>query len=257
MKKTRVLAIASSFVLITGSYSAVAQEEKEEAGNGISPVEIFVCNYNDGKGPDDMAAATKGWNKWADKRGVDDYFAMTMTPYYYGDDTFDVAWLGSSQTAEALGALQETYIAEGGKEAEAFADAVSCQAHANFATLMVQAPPDRESPDQLTLAFSDCNLVDGVSLDDMFTGLEEWVAYMKENAYESGSWIMFPAYGGGGEKFDFKMVSGWDDLASMGRDYDKYGAAGWEHHSKMMGNKLSCDASRVYRGNVVRRPTEE
>ncbi|NIO42005.1 MAG: hypothetical protein GTO41_18660, partial [Burkholderiales bacterium] len=48
---------------------------EEEEANVASPMEMFACNYNDGKGRADLDAANKKWNAWADKQGIDDYSA--------------------------------------------------------------------------------------------------------------------------------------------------------------------------------------
>lgn len=37
-----------------------------------------------------------------------------------------------------------------------------------------------------------------------------WSAYQTERGYSNGTWMMFPAFGGGGAEFDFKIVEGDD-----------------------------------------------
>jgi hypothetical protein len=40
-------------------------------------------------------------------------------------------------------------------------------------------------------------------------------------------WVFFPAYGGGGEEFDFKFIAAWQNLEDQGVDYDQYSESGW------------------------------
>jgi hypothetical protein len=38
----------------------------------VVPVELFTCNFHEGKGHDDLDAVIDKWNDWADKSRVDD-----------------------------------------------------------------------------------------------------------------------------------------------------------------------------------------
>jgi hypothetical protein len=250
MKKS--LTFATTAVLVFSVGGANAQDE--DAAPPITPVDTYTCNYNEGKGPADLDKAIDGWNAWMDKQGLSNYYAMTMTPHYFGPDTFQVGWLGFAPTAEELGAGADNYAANGRAQAAAFSSAITCDTHSNFASVTVKQPPERKSPDSLVVAFSDCSVADGVSMDDVFGGLAKWTAYQTEMGYQNGSWAFFPAYGGGGEEFDMKMVSAWDSHADRGKDYDLYAnGGGYQKRYEIMGNMLSCDSSRVYDGVVRRR----
>lgn len=254
MTKTHAFVTATSLMLCVGAVSA----QEEDKAPTIFPVDTYTCNYNDGKGPEDLNAAIDGWNAWMDEQGADNYFAMTMTPNYHGPDTFQVGWLGFAPTAEELGAGADNMAANGQAQGAAFADAVTCDTHSNFASMMVKEPPERQTPDSIVLAFSDCSVADGNSMSDVFDALDLWTAYQVENGYQSGSWVFFPAYGGGDVEFDFKMVSSWDNNAERGRDYDLYAnGGGYQKRGEIMGDMLSCNVSRVYDGTVHRRIAED
>jgi len=251
MKKTGMF--VATMILVPGFGSTVVLAQEEEKGPPIVPVETYTCNYNEGMGSADLDAAVDGWNAWMDEQGAHNYFAMTMTPYYYGAETFDVGWLGFSPTAEEMGAGADEYAAKGGEQEAAFSRVLNCDTHSNFATIVVKTPPERESPDSLVIAFSDCTVADGTTMDEVFNGLGNWTAYQTESGYMNGSWAFFPAYGGGDEDFDFKMVSAWDSHAERGRDYDLYAnAGGYQKRREIMGSMLDCNVSRVYDGKVRR-----
>ncbi len=231
--------------------SVVAQEDDADAPN-ISPIEIYTCDYRDGKGMDDLQAVIDNWNAWMDDEGNNDYFAATMTPYYYGSDTFDVAWVGAAKTAEILGAGIDSYSAEGAEHAAAFGSVVECGTHQNVASVTVKQPADSDS-DRFVASFSDCSVGDGKSLDDVFSAMDVWTAYQIEQGYQNGTWSWFPVYGGGGDQgFDFKLVESYANHTAMGRDWDKMAGGGYIKSGEIFAGVVSCDTARVYNVTVHR-----
>jgi hypothetical protein len=201
MKKILIVLVAGSLVIAAGCSNGVAQEE--EASEPAVPVELYACNYNEGMGPADLDAASAKWNAWADERGLNDYTAWTLTKFYSGpEQEFDVIWLGVSPTAKAMGAAHDDYLANGTEIEAGFAEVLTCDAHANFASVQFKAPPEREDPpDNVVISFSDCNIAEGKSFDnDVAPAIRAWVEYRTEQGSEAGRWVLFPAYGGGGEE---------------------------------------------------------
>jgi len=247
MKKLLTALVSCSLLLSAGI--GIADEHEGEAGeaNVATPVEMFACRYNEGKGPADLDAATKNWNAWADKNGVDDYSAWTLVPYYSGpDQDFDVLWLGGSDNARTMGRVQDTWLATGSKEAEGFAEVVSCDVHAAYAVLRMKKPPKRDNPSNIVISFSDCNTAEGITFDDLYVPLIEWGNYKGENGSTAGMWVFFPSYGGGGEEFDFKWVTAHQNLEDMGADWDQFSESGWKKAGELFAGKLECDSSRSY-----------
>ncbi|HSG58801.1 MAG TPA: hypothetical protein VLA06_04665 [Woeseiaceae bacterium] len=247
MKKTLTLLVSGSLLLGFGSAIADQHEEGESSVGPATPLELWACKYNDGKGPADLDAVAAKWNAWADDQGFEDYGAWTLVPYYAGpDQDFDVLWLGGSASAQALGKAQDTWLAKGGKVMDAFNELWNCDAHANYAVLRYKQPPERENPANVVISFSDCNLSEGTAYDDFSASLSEWGKYREEHGSTSGMWVFMPAYGGGGEEFDFKVVAAWQNLEDQGTDYDQYSKEGWKKARELFTGKASCDSSRVY-----------
>ena len=155
MKKILIALATGSLVIAAGCSNGVAQDDDEE--DGAIPVEIYACNYNEGMGPTDLDAVTAKWNAWADERGLNDYTAWTLTKFYFSDNQdFDYLWLGVSPTAQALGAAQDDWLANGGEIAAEFEKLGPCNGHSNFASLEFKAPPDDgDPPDNVVISFSD------------------------------------------------------------------------------------------------------
>lgn len=248
MKSVLSAIVSGGLMLCFGSVFADSHEGDKGEANVASPMEMFACSYNDGKGPADLDAATKRFNAWADKQGISDYSAWTLVPYYSSDEQdFDVLWFGAADKAKALGKVQDSWIATGTKEAEGFAEVMDCGTHAAYSVLMMKQPPEREGDSgDLVVTFSDCNTADGVSFDDLYNPMIEWGKYGAENGSKAGHWVFFPAYGGGKEKFDFKWVEAYENLEDLGADWDQFNESGWQKANELFKGKLSCDSSRAY-----------
>ena len=93
MKRFLITLATGGFVLAVGLNNAVAQDDDDD--DGAAAVEVYTCNYVEGKGPSDLDAVIANWNDWADAQGVNNYSAWTMTPFYSSpEQDFDVIWMG-------------------------------------------------------------------------------------------------------------------------------------------------------------------
>lgn len=257
MRKIFCLIFAGSTLLFSGLSLADSHEGEEEEANVAAPMEMYACRYNDGKGPADLDAATKDFNKWADKQNITDYSAWTLVPYYFSaEQEFDVLWFGAADKAAALGRVQGSWLATGTKEAEGFADVMTCDTHAAYSVLMLKQPPERDG-DNLVVTFSDCNTSDGVTFDDLYMPMIEWGKYREEHGSKAGHWVFFPSYGGGQETFDFKWVAAFESLEDLGADWDHMNESGWKKANELFQGKVSCDSSRAYMATSRRQASSD
>lgn len=244
MKKFLTVLVSGGLFLSAG---IVFADEHEGDADVATPVEMFACKYNDGKGPADLDPVIKKFNAWADKQGVDDYSAWTLVPYYASpEQDFDELWLGASPNAMALGRTQDSWLAGGGKVQAAFDEVLTCDTHAAYAVLQMKEPPKRDNPSNIVISFSDCNTAEGTTFDDMYMPLIEWGKYKGENGSTGGMWVFFPSFGGGGEDFEFKWVTAYQNLEDMGADWDQFSEGGWQKANELFAGKLHCDSSRSY-----------
>lgn len=253
----KLLAIfMGSLLCVFGGYGTVFADAHMPA-QSAEPVELYACRYADGKGPADLDAVVKNWNKWADRAKLTDYTAWTLTPFYFGtEQDFDIIWLGVSATAKAMGRAQDAWLESGGKVAAEFESVTPCHAHSNFAALQFKAPPEDADASNFMLTFSDCDVADGKNFGaDVAPALGEWAKYRGEHGSSAGMWVLFPAYGGGGEEFDFKFVTSHDSNETMGADWDQYAADGWKKAEELFEGIVNCDSSRVYQA-LQRRAAE-
>ena len=244
MKNISITSVAACLVFLAGPGTVSAQDDLGR----VIPVELFACTYNDGKDAGDLDGVIAKWNKWADKTGMDDYAAWTLTPYYFGpDQEFDVIWLGAGKDAVALGKAQDAYNAEDAGLHAAFNEVLSCDAHANFASLNYKASPDGATPSNSVLTFSDCKYKDGANFSRLSAAMGEWSQHLSDTGSSASIFHWYPVYGGGGEKFDFKWIEAFKNLAELGVDYESMGNGGsYATNGKLLGHLVDCDSSRAY-----------
>ena len=259
MRKTFCLIFAGSTLAFSGMSLADSHEGGEEEANVAAPMEMYACRYNDGKGPADLDAATKDFNKWADKQDITDYSAWTLVPYYFSaEQEFDVLWFGAAEKATALGRVQDSWLATGTKEAEGFADVMTCDTHAAYSVLTMKQSPEREGDNgNLVVTFSDCNTSDGVTFDDLYMPMLEWGKYREEHGSKAGHWVFFPSFGGGKETFEFKWVTAYENLEDLGADWDQSNESGWKKVNELFRGKVSCDSSRAYMATSRRQASND
>ena len=77
MRKTLISSFMIGLLILTGSSTVSAQDNAMR----VIPVELFTCKYNDNQGPGDLDKVIDKWNKCADKKGIDDHAAWTLTSY--------------------------------------------------------------------------------------------------------------------------------------------------------------------------------
>jgi len=242
MKKILTMMATGSLLMVAAASTALAQDDGAET---VFPVQLFACNYNDGMRPADLDAATAKWNAWADDAGLNDYSAWTLEKYYYGPlQAFDVIWLGTAANGTAMGRGHDMYDATGGEAAMGFAKVVTCGAHNRFAAMEFKAPPAGDPDPTVLLAFQDCKIAEGKNFkDDVAPGVRKWADFRSDQGSIGGQWILFPAYGGGGEEFDFKWVSSHANHEAMGQNWDSYDG---DLDSSLFDDVIDCDSSRVY-----------
>jgi hypothetical protein len=244
MKKILIATIFTSLVVLVGTGQVSAQDD----GMLIIPVEMYACSYKDRQGPDNLDRVISKWSAWADARALNDYAAWTLTPYYFGPaQEFDVIWLGAGKNAVALGRGQDDFIANSGGIQDDFNEVLDCSGHTNFASVNYKAPPEGATPANSVLTFSDCKYREGATFSAVSAAMAQWAQHLSDGGSNAGVWHWYPAYGGGGEEFDFKWLQAHANLEDLGADYDRYATGGgFVTRGRLLGHLIDCDSSRAY-----------
>jgi hypothetical protein len=244
MKKTLISSVLTGLFYLAGFGTIAAQDD----GMLVIPVELFACSYNEQKGPDDLDKVIDNWNAWADRQGIDDYAAWTLTPYYFGQEQeFDVIWVGAGKDAVALGKAQDSYLSKNEGLEDQFNEVISCDAHTNMASLNYKAPPKGATPANSIMTFSDCKYKEGATFAALSAAMGDWSQHLSDAGSKAGIWHWYPMYGGGGEEFSFKWIEAFKNFAELGVDYESFGnGGGYATSGRLFGHLLSCDSSRAY-----------
>ena len=236
--------------------SGTAMADGHEDGFKVVPVDMYACTYNDNKGPEDLDGYSAKFNAWADAKGLDEVSVWTLTPYYYGPGDnagFDFIWMIAGKTAVALGKTHTTWVTDDDGLAELAGEIADCQGHSNFASINYKPTPDGKTPENVLITFSDCNYREDATFEDLGTAMGGWSEHLTENGSEAGIFHWYPAYGGGGEKYDFKWLEVHAGFEAMGSDYEHFGnGRGYKKYNELVRPLVSCDAARVYQAKSRR-----
>ena len=253
MRKTIATAVSALLFLFVGLGAAIAQEEESDELQA-HPVETWTCDYKEGKGPADLDAVNAEWNDWMDDTGQTNYFAITLTPQYFGERLFDVGWLGAWSDGHAMGAGTDLWITEGSEIGAKYSEVLECNSHSSFVSLNVRKPPqnDDDSDVSFVLNFKNCSMEDGKTFDEFMTAQETWNAYADENGFANGTWIWFPIAGETDDDYDFKYIVSTADHTMAGANWQLFSEGHWRKSEELFDDLLDCDISRVYDATVVR-----
>ena len=253
MKHTITTVVSALMFLFFSSGIVFAQDEESEEPKAI-PVETWTCDYIDGKGYADLDKVIAEWNEWWDDKGMHDYFAATITPYYFGELAFDLGWIGAWTDGHAMGTSLDQWLGEGGAMQAKFFEVLDCSSHSSFVSINVKKPPqnDDDSDNSFVLNFSNCSLEDDKKFEDFMAAQEAWNAYADENGFVSGTWIWFPIAGETDDDYDFKYIVSTPDHTTSGANWQLFSDGHWRKSSELFDGVIDCDISRVYNATVVR-----
>ena len=255
MKTEKITAALAGIILASASGVVLAQDEEPE-NPVMRVVEGWTCDYNEGKGPADLKKANDAWNRWMDETGQNDYYAAVITPYMYGERNFDIGWLGVARDGNVFGSGTQRWINEGGKVADMFGEAISCNSHTAWVSMTVD-PSDGddgdESDNDFVLSIADCSIEEGHTFEEYLEANKEWDAYAKEHGISTVSWAWFPVAGESNDDYGFKAVSAQDDFVTLGATWQKFMEGHWRKSSELFDEIVDCDISRIYNGKTIRR----
>jgi hypothetical protein len=202
----------------------------------------------------DLRAAAKRFNTWADQNAVTNYTAITMTPYLFSDQVkFDAIWLGAWPNGAAMGAEEAKWFSTGAQTLAALEAAAKCGSHALYAAIVLRAPagppPERGG---LTM-FRDCKVREGRTAPEAIAALRQWSDYMAGRGSAGFDAVLFPLAGAnptaGGS---FKTVHGFASVEEMGHGIDLFTTGGVQMQNQILGRVVDCNSPRVYLSERVR-----
>ena len=253
MKRVSIIAASAAIFLLVGAGQVMADAHEEESDVRFTPIEIWACNFEEGKGPDDLDAVNAKWNAWMDEQGANDYFAALMYPNFHNDIGFDVAWIGGWPNGNAMGAGIDM-MWEDDETSDDYNAVLDCPSHSLYASVRMKDPGDSGEDDgNFVLSFSDCSIEEANTMDDVRAANEAWNAYADEHGFTGGSWFFWPVWGAAQDAdFDFKAIGSAASYTALGSNFQLMADGHWRKSQEIWSDVLDCDSDRIYTGKMVR-----
>ena len=115
----RMICIASGF-LVTLMTTLTVQADDHMQVPAYGGVEVFGCDFAEGKDMGDLLDVSKKRGKWASKNNSQPYSGYLLQPYYYDDLDDEIYWVGFSPSLAAQGIVQAEWLAKGGELQQEF-----------------------------------------------------------------------------------------------------------------------------------------
>lgn len=261
MKKVILTAVSAGLAVMGGASGALADEHEVESPP-MRAVETWTCSLREGKSMDDLEKANNAWLKWMDDWGQEDYYAAMVTPFFFGERSFDVGWIGVFRDGKAFGIGNDKWVNDSGDLGEMFAEVITCDSHTGWVSMnLMSSSPDESDDDEpdntFVLSFSNCSMKDGHTFEEYLAATKEWEAYANEHGITERAWVWFPIVGEKNNDYGFKVVSAQDDYTAMGENWQKYMDGHWQKSSELFDDLVDCDIARTYSATTLRRWKEE
>lgn len=213
-----------------------------------------VCIYNDDKDSDDLDDAMGEMVEWMQGNDSAPYAAWTLNKFFTAADReFDFLCLGAWPNGSTMGKDISHYLSSAGDAIVAYGDVADCPTSFLFASLNVKEPPETDGQgDGFVVTMSDCRVAEGRKTADAIVAIREYGAYRDANGSPGGTYLWFPAYGGGAAEFDFKMVNTHASLEAFGDNYQWIVEnAAYLKQGELLDGLVNCDVARAYAGDTV------
>jgi hypothetical protein len=181
------------------------------------PVEMWVCNFNNGKDQGDM---DKVYEDIVAEAGDSAYSAFQLNSYFRVNQEFDFIYLGAWADGSTMGASLGGEMAGDSDAGEGWEETVTCP-HGNSNAQALGA-------------------------------LRRYSDYAKANGSNVGTVVWFPAFGGGATEFDFKVANVYSDAQHFGDSMQWFTEnQAYIARTNMTEGIVSCDSPRVYSGRTI------
>lgn len=251
MRKLLLSITSAIAIAVSGISLSFAQDDGPP---NFVPVEMQVCNYNDGKNAGDFDDAMDKMLQWMEENDGAPYAAWKINKWYAGGtQDWDFLYLGAWPDGSTMGRDNQQYGATGEDAIEAFLDVADCPASLMFASLQAKAPAESDGQgDGFVLNISNCNVADGRDTWDAIAAMEAFAAYRDANGSPGGTYLWFPVLGGGEEDFDFKLVNSFASIEAYG-DYFQWTVenAAYAKSGELTDGLVDCDVPRGYVGDTI------
>ncbi len=242
-------------IAVTGVLAAVSLSSVVQAQDApkLMPVEMWTCDFQDGKNMADLDKVNQKFKKWSEKHEPT-YSAWVITPQFRAmEDGFDVGWIGSWADGNAMGKGVDTWMASDDRGISDDFDAVlDCEnSHVLMSSMTLHAADG--PPNDGLVMFSSCTLEEDGTHEAAIEAHKKAGKAMRDKGVVAQSWLFYPTLGSGKLDFDYYQVTTFKDYSALGNTFEVFNnQGGWMDRQKAMKGIVSCDIPRVYDAKQVR-----
>ena len=246
MKK--IVSAVTTGLLAVAVCSGVAAQD----GPASNPVEMFTCDFREGKGPSDLTAVANKFGKWS-KDNSGEYSAWILYPAIKATaEGFDVAWLGAWPSGASMGKHTTAYTDGDHGLAAQFDKVVDC---ADGHSMVVSYPVNTSnwSTSDGLVSFSSCTLAEGKTGAEATAAHKQMSDIMVAKGSKASNWMFWPALGWGSDiEFDYYSVVAYSGYDELGAAWDRYTTGDTMQKMNAIGDGVTdCDSPRVYSATLV------
>jgi len=247
MKKLLLSAVTAACTLFLGAGVTYAQNGVPE----IRPLEMWVCNYRDGKDQGDM---DKVFEEFVEATEGDAYAGYRLVPSYVsGAQDFDFIYLGVWENGSMMGRDLADYSVKGDDADEAWDEVADCPASLMYGSIRIEQNDDADGGSgNFMVSISDCKVGHSVSNSQAIGALTRFNNYRVANGSTVGTIVWFPVYGGGDVEFDFKLAHVYSGPQHFGDSFQwAVDNQSYLVQADMLDGVVSCDVPRLYNGDTI------
>jgi hypothetical protein len=245
MKSVLSSTLVSSAVLAVASLPLTVNAQTPD-NLQFAPVEMMVCQYQEGKGPEDRKALTDAFTAWSAENDKDYSYWMIWPEFHEDDSEWDVGILGSWSDGAGFGAGYDAWAEDRGDVGDLWQEVLDCN-NTMAAATPIMVPKAAMSWDRGTLWFQRCTRADGVRLSDAVAAHRQASMAMAEMGESAASWAFIPVLGAGDPDFDYYHVSSWPSHSALGVAFDAYfNKGGYLAVDGALSGRTDCATANLY-----------
>lgn len=245
-----LIKITAVITLALSSTHVFTDEASEDSSFPNFGIEVFSCNYNEGKNLGDLLKVTKKWNQWSTKNLDHPYSAWLFTPLFYDKaPSHDVYWMGTSDSMITLGAVQDKWLKEGGKFQKAFSNIITCDSRKMYQGQSLRYT--LESTASGNAQFFGCSFKETATPEKFIAGTIGFRAFVDTLDLKEAVWRWWPSVGHFDRpEWNFLEVVGSGSLEQRFANKAKYDdnngdAIWWENNNEVLDCSYVADASYI------------
>lgn len=208
----------------------------------IGGVEVFGCDFEDGKTMDDFMKVAAKWDKFADKNFSKTYEAHLMTHYYFNDRRADAYWVGFTNNHYDMGVTADEWAASGAKLQAEFDEVCPAKSHVEYSWLKVHNDREDQPISGGLVDFQRCNFREGATWEMLMAADAEMSTFMTKIGQNSRVYRWFPSNGARSDSPDFLQLTWNDSATDRGEDIVGFLAnGGLEIAGRLYSNVVACE----------------